>query len=104
MSGMSNGAFADICSLRSVEDRIAHWNNVLKFAIFKKDNALLAIGDPWNEAIDGGDPSTGCSYLIQIAIRYVIKYGMMDDPQLLTFILFLELEIVLIFNLLVRIY
>ncbi|XP_047090309.1 protein SHORT ROOT IN SALT MEDIUM 1-like [Lolium rigidum] len=69
MSGMSNGAFADICSLRSAEDRIAHWNNVLKFAVFKKDHALVAIGGPWNAAMDGGDPSTDCSCLIQTAIR-----------------------------------
>jgi hypothetical protein len=74
MSGMSNGAFADICSLRSAEDRIAHWNNVLKFAIFKKDHALFAIGGPWNAAMDGGDPSTDSSCLIQTAIRYIIKY------------------------------
>ena len=80
MSGMSNGAFADITSLRSGEDRIAHWNNVLKFALFKKDHALVAIGGPWNAAMDGGDPLTDCSCLIQTAIRYII--GMMDDLRL----------------------
>lgn len=72
MSGMSNGAFADICSLRSAEERIAHWNNVLKFAVFKKDHALITIGGPWSAAIDGGDPLIDCSCLVRTAIRYVI--------------------------------
>lgn len=78
MSGMSNGAFADICSLRSAEDRIAHWNNVLKFAVFKKDHALVSIGGPWNAAMDGGDPSTDCSCLIQTAIRYTKELVQVD--------------------------
>ncbi|VAH90098.1 unnamed protein product [Triticum turgidum subsp. durum] len=69
MSGMSNGAFADICSLRSAEERIAHWNNVLKFAVFKKDHALITIGGPWSAAIDGGDPLIDCSCLVRTAIR-----------------------------------
>ena len=72
MSGMSNGAFADICSLRSAEERIAHWNNVLKFAVFKKDHALITIGGPWSAAIDGGDPLIDSSCLVRTAIRYVI--------------------------------
>ncbi|CAM0872848.1 unnamed protein product [Alopecurus aequalis] len=78
MSGMSNGAFADICSLRSAEDRIAHWNNVLKFAVFKKDHALVVIGGPWNAAMDGGDPLTDCSCLIQSAIRYAKELVQVD--------------------------
>lgn len=69
MSGMSNGAFTDICSLRSAEERIAHWNNVLKFAVFKKDHALIAIGGPWSATIDGGDPLIDCSCLMRTAIR-----------------------------------
>uniref|UniRef100_A0A8R7Q6N6 EF-hand domain-containing protein n=1 Tax=Triticum urartu TaxID=4572 RepID=A0A8R7Q6N6_TRIUA len=69
MSGMSNGAFADICSLRSAEERIAHWNNVLKFAVFKKDHALITIGGPWSAAIDGGDPLIDCSCLVRTAVR-----------------------------------
>lgn len=72
MSGMSNGAFTDICSLRSAEERIVHWNNVLKFAVFKKDHALITIGGPWSAAIDGGDPLIDCSCLVRTAIRYVI--------------------------------
>ncbi|XBH56534.1 hypothetical protein VPH35_078335 [Triticum aestivum] len=69
MSGMSNGAFADICSLRSAEERLAHWNNVLKFAVFKKDHALTTIGGPWSAAIDGGDPLIDSSCLVRTAIR-----------------------------------
>ncbi|XP_044981802.1 protein SHORT ROOT IN SALT MEDIUM 1-like [Hordeum vulgare subsp. vulgare] len=69
MSGMSNSAFADICSLRSAEERIVHWNNVLKFAVFKKGHALIAIGGPWSAVIDGGDPLTDCSCLVRTAIR-----------------------------------
>lgn len=83
MSGMSKGAFADITSLRSTEERVVHLNNILKFALFKKDRSLFAIGGPWNAAIDGGDPSVDCSCLIQTAIRYaVIKQGMMTNLQL----------------------
>jgi hypothetical protein len=47
MSGMGNRAFANVCSLRSTEDRIDQWNNALPFVVFKKD--------PWNAAY-GGDP------------------------------------------------
>uniref|UniRef100_A0ACD5X352 Uncharacterized protein n=1 Tax=Avena sativa TaxID=4498 RepID=A0ACD5X352_AVESA len=92
MSGMSNGAFADICSLRSAEDRIAHWNNVLKFAVFKKDHALVAIGGPWNAAMDGGDPSTDCSCLIQTAIRYTKELVQVDLSNCTNWNHFLEVH------------
>lgn len=83
MSGMSKGAFADMTSLRSTEERIMHLNNILKFAVFKKDRSLFTIGGPWNAAIDGGDPSVDCSCLIRTAIRYaVIKQGIMNNLQL----------------------
>jgi hypothetical protein len=72
MSGMSKGAFADITSLRTTEERVLHMNNILKFAVFKKDHSLFAIGGPWNAAIDGGDPSLDCSCLIRTAIRYAL--------------------------------
>jgi hypothetical protein len=79
MSGMSKGAFADITSLRTTEERIVHMNNILKFAVFKKDRSLFAIGGPWNAVIDGGDPSVDCSCLIQTAIRYdLIKQYRLD--------------------------
>ncbi|AQK82538.1 ATP/GTP-binding protein family [Zea mays] len=71
MSGMSKGAFANITSLRSTEERVVHLNNILKFAVFKKDRSLFAIGGPWNADIDGGDPSADCSCLIRTAIRCV---------------------------------
>jgi hypothetical protein len=78
MSGMSKGAFANITSLRSTEERVVHLNNILKFAVFKKDRSPFAIGGPWNADIDGGDPSADCSCLIRTAIRYgVIKQGVM---------------------------
>ena len=87
MSGLSKGAFADITSLRSTDERVVHLNNILKFAVFKKDRSLFAIGGPWNAAIDGGDPSVDCSCLIRTAIRYaVIKQGMMTNCQLYCFL------------------
>lgn len=73
MSGMSNSAFADITSLRSTDERVVHLNNILKFAVFKRDRSLFAIGGPWNAAIDGGDPVVDPSCLIQTAIRYTTR-------------------------------
>ncbi|XP_062229048.1 protein SHORT ROOT IN SALT MEDIUM 1-like isoform X2 [Phragmites australis] len=78
MSGMSKGAFADITSLRSTEERVVHLNNILKFAVFKKDRSLFAIGGPWNAVLDGGDPSVDCSCLIRTAIRYVKELVQVD--------------------------
>ncbi|GJM98160.1 hypothetical protein PR202_ga15144 [Eleusine coracana subsp. coracana] len=78
MSGMSKGAFADITSLRTTEERVVHMNNILKFAVFKKDRSLFAIGGPWNAAIDGGDPTVDCSCLIRTAIRYVKETVQID--------------------------
>ncbi|KAJ1259598.1 hypothetical protein BS78_10G168000 [Paspalum vaginatum] len=78
MSGMSKGAFADITSLRSTEERVVHLNNMLKFAVFKKDRSLFAFGGPWNAAIDGGDPSVDCSCLIRTAIRCVRELVQVD--------------------------
>jgi len=78
MSGMSKGAFAEITSLRNTEERVFHLNNILKFAVFKKDRSLFAIGGPWNAAIDGGDPSVDCSCLIRTAIRCVKELVQVD--------------------------
>lgn len=78
MSGMSKGAFADITSLRSTEERVVHLNNILKFAVFKKDRSLFAIGGTWNAEIDGGDPSVDCSCLIRTAIRCVRESVQVD--------------------------
>uniref|UniRef100_J3MF26 EF-hand domain-containing protein n=1 Tax=Oryza brachyantha TaxID=4533 RepID=J3MF26_ORYBR len=78
MSGMSNSAFADITSLRSTDERVVHLNNILKFAVFKRDRSLFAIGGPWNAAIDGGDPVVDSSCLIQTAIRHVKELVQVD--------------------------
>jgi hypothetical protein len=79
MSGMSKGAFADITSLRTTEERVLRMNNILKFSVLKKNHSLFAIGGPWNAAVDGGDPSLDCSCLIRTVIRYVlIKQYIMD--------------------------
>ncbi|KAL5220162.1 hypothetical protein ABZP36_024875 [Zizania latifolia] len=78
MSGMTNSAFADVTSLRSTEEQVVHLNNILKFAVFKRDRSLFAIGGPWNAVIDGGDPSLDCSCLIQTAIRHVKELVQVD--------------------------
>ncbi|KAG8094529.1 hypothetical protein GUJ93_ZPchr0012g20835 [Zizania palustris] len=92
MSGMSNSAFADITSLRSTDERIVHLNNILKFAVFKRDHSLFAIGGPWNAAIDGGDPSVDCSCLIQTAIRHVKELVQVDLSNCTQWNRFLEVH------------
>ncbi|KAL5225939.1 hypothetical protein ABZP36_012578 [Zizania latifolia] len=92
MSGMSNSAFADITSLRSTDERIVHLNNILKFAVFKRDRSLFAIGGPWNAAIDGGDPSVDCSCLIQTAIRHVKELVQVDLSNCTQWNRFLEVH------------
>ncbi|XBI11377.1 hypothetical protein VPH35_138454 [Triticum aestivum] len=92
MSGMSNGAFADITSMRSTEERVVHLNNILKFAVFKKDRSLLAIGGPWNAALDGGDPLADCSCLIRTAIRYVKELVQVDLSNCTSWNRFLEVH------------
>ena len=69
MSGISNKALEEICSEQSLADRILHFNNLLKFAILRKDHSFTAIGGPWNSALDGGDPSTDDTSLILTAKR-----------------------------------
>ncbi|TVU07901.1 hypothetical protein EJB05_41277, partial [Eragrostis curvula] len=78
MSGMSRGAFADITSLKTTEERLVHMNNILKFAVFKKDRSLFAIGGAWDAVIDGGDPSVDCSCLIRTAIRHAKESVQVD--------------------------
>ncbi|VAI89760.1 unnamed protein product [Triticum turgidum subsp. durum] len=92
MSGMSNGAFADITSMRSTDERVVHLNNILKFAVFKKDRSLLAIGGPWNAALDGGDPLVDCSCLIRTAIRYVKELVQVDLSNCTSWNRFLEVH------------
>ncbi|CAA2954884.1 cell division cycle and apoptosis regulator 1 [Olea europaea subsp. europaea] len=68
MSGLSQNALAELSSDRNY-DRIPHFCNMLRFAVLKKNNSMMAIGGPW-DPVDGGDPSTDDSSLIRTALRY----------------------------------
>lgn len=72
MSGISSDALNELCLDKSADERIIHFNNILKFAILRKDRAFMAIGGPWNATVDGGDPSVDDSSLIQTAIRWIL--------------------------------
>lgn len=69
MSGISAEAFAELCADGNVDDRTPHFNNILRFAILRKDRSLMAIGGRWEDAIDGGDPCVEDSALIRAALR-----------------------------------
>lgn len=71
MSGISVEALEELYAEQNSEDRISHMNNLLKFAILRKDHSFTAIGGPWNATLDGGDPSTDNTSLVQTAKRYV---------------------------------
>lgn len=73
LSGLSRSATEDLCSEKSLDDRIPHICNLLKFAVLKKDRSLMAIGGPW-DSVDGGDPSIDDSSLIRTIIRFVCMY------------------------------
>lgn len=73
MSGLSRTAREDLCSSKSFGDRIPHICNILRFAVLKKGQSLMAIGGPYN-SIDGNDPSIDESSLIKTAIRSVLPY------------------------------
>ncbi|KAF0901834.1 hypothetical protein E2562_006463 [Oryza meyeriana var. granulata] len=92
MSGMSNSTYADITSLRSTDERVVHLNNILKFAVFKRDRSLFAIGGPWNAAIDGGDPVVDSSCLIQTAVRHVKELVQVDLSNCTQWNRFLEIH------------
>lgn len=72
MSGLSQNAQAELSSERSYDDRIPHFGNLLRFAVLKKNNSLMAIGGPW-DTVDGGDPSVDDSSLIRTALRFVYE-------------------------------
>lgn len=72
MSGIGSDALNDLCSDKSADERIVHFNSILKFAILRKDRAFLAIGGPMNAAVDGGNPSVDDPSLIQTAIRCLL--------------------------------
>ncbi|CAH9105010.1 unnamed protein product [Cuscuta europaea] len=69
MSGLSKNALDELSSERNYDDRIPHFCNMLRFAILKKDNSLMAIGGPW-DIVDGGDPSVDDSALVKTILRY----------------------------------
>ncbi|PKA47389.1 hypothetical protein AXF42_Ash021758 [Apostasia shenzhenica] len=71
MSGVSSDALDELCSDKSSSERLIHFNNILRFAILKKEHSFMAIGGKWKGAIDGGDPSADESTLIHTAKRYL---------------------------------
>ncbi|KAK1314638.1 hypothetical protein QJS10_CPA06g00457 [Acorus calamus] len=78
MSGISNDALEELCNEKSTEGRIAHFNNLLRFAVIRKDRSFMTIGGPWNVAVDGGDPAVDGSCLIHTALRYVKDMAQLD--------------------------
>ncbi|KAK1267334.1 hypothetical protein QJS04_geneDACA000562 [Acorus gramineus] len=78
MSGISNDALEELCNEKSTEGRIAHFNNLLRFAVIRKDRSFMTIGGPWNVAVDGGDPAVDGSCLIHTALRYVKDIAQLD--------------------------
>lgn len=68
MSGISCEALNELCLEKDTDERIVHFNNILKFAVLKKDRSFLAIGGPSHVTLDG-DPQVNDSSLIQTAIR-----------------------------------
>ena len=71
MSGISKNALEELSSERSSDDRVAHFCNILRFAILKKGRSFMAIGGPWQSS-DGGDPSVDDGALVQTALRFVL--------------------------------
>uniref|UniRef100_A0A7N0UJN5 EF-hand domain-containing protein n=1 Tax=Kalanchoe fedtschenkoi TaxID=63787 RepID=A0A7N0UJN5_KALFE len=67
MSGLSRSALEDLVS--ESDDRLVHICNILRFCMLRKDRALSAIGGPW-DTVDGGDPSTDDTSLVQTALRH----------------------------------
>lgn len=72
MSGLSKNALEELSSEKSYGDRIPHICNILRFAVLRKDQSLMAIGGPWNSA-DGGDPSVDDTSLVRTALRFVLS-------------------------------
>lgn len=69
MSGLGQSDQAELSSERNY-DRIPHFCNMLRFAVLRKNNSLMAIGGPW-DTVDGGDPSVDDASLIQTALRFI---------------------------------
>lgn len=70
MSGLSKNNLEELSALKSLDDRIPHFCNILRFAVLKKDRSFMAIGGPW-DTVDGGDPSVDDSCLVQTVLRSV---------------------------------
>ncbi|KAH9295923.1 hypothetical protein KI387_039511, partial [Taxus chinensis] len=68
MSGIIENALAELISERIPEDKALHVHNVMRFAILCKDHTFFATGGSWDSVVDGGDPATDESALIQTAI------------------------------------
>lgn len=77
MSGLSQNALEELSSERSYDDRVPHFCNMLRFAVLKKDQYLMAIGGPW-DPVDGGDPSVDDSSLVQTVLRYILTSYLLD--------------------------
>ncbi|XP_073010931.1 protein SHORT ROOT IN SALT MEDIUM 1 isoform X1 [Typha latifolia] len=92
LSGASIDALDGLCSEKSTSERIMHFNNILKFAVLRKDRSFMAIGGPWNVAIDGGDPLANDSCLIQTAVRHVKDLTQLDLHNCQHWNRFLELH------------
>lgn len=77
MSGLSKNSLEELSSDRNYDDRIPHMCNMLRFAVLKLENSLMAVGGQW-DSVDGGDPSCDDSSLIQTALRFVNNIPLLD--------------------------
>ena len=86
MSGLSKNALEDLSSEKCPDDRMPHICSILRFSVLKKDRSFMAIGGPWDDAVDGGDPSVDDSSLVQTIHRFVLTllpvflYGAVNLP------------------------
>lgn len=77
MSGINHDALEELCSERNYSEHPPHMTNILKFAVLRKDHSFMAIGGKWQAEVDGGDPYTEDSSLIQTAKRYDVMFSSM---------------------------
>lgn len=68
MSGISVEALQELCFGKDTDEKPVHVNNILKFAVMKKDRSFSAIGGPSHVSLDG-DLQVDDFSLIQTAIR-----------------------------------
>ncbi|OIT05507.1 hypothetical protein A4A49_49077 [Nicotiana attenuata] len=91
MSGLSKNSLEELSSDRNYDDRIPHICNMLRFAILKLENNLMAIGGQW-DSVDGGDPSLDDSSLIQTALRHAKDITHLDLKNCQQWNRFLEIH------------